>query len=65
MTSSAGCTNSRPRASTYVTPVARLREESRLTRKTVDRVRTSKFGLLCASGMTVKCGLALAFTSHP
>ena len=57
---SAGCSNSRPLASRYVTPVARFRSESRFTRITFESGRISQFSCLRSAGITVVLGLAFA-----
>ena len=62
----AGCSYSSPVVtSVYMTPVAFFFVESSRTFVTHAWVRSSKFGLAIAIGMTVMCGLPLAFASHP
>src|SRR5262245_5242783 len=64
MTSDAGCSNSRPAASMYVTPVAFFLVESRLIRSTWHPERSSKFGFLSSTGRMNVCGTAFAKCSH-
>src|SRR5215218_1701823 len=65
-TSCAGCSNSSPFITlVYVTPVTRLPLESFNTLVTHECVRNSKFGFFIAIGITVMCGLPLAFASQP
>ena len=62
----AGCSNSSPfNVFVYSTPVTRLPLGSFRTFVTQVLVRNSKFGFFMAIGITVMCGLPLAFASQP
>src|SRR6478752_4227577 len=62
----AGCSNSSPFSKfVYATPVTRLPSLSLSTLVTHECVRSSKFGLRMAIGITVICGLPLALASQP
>ena len=56
ITSFAGCSNSRPAASTYVTPVAVFLSLARLMRRTCDCVRSVKFLSFNSTGNRIVCG---------
>src|SRR5437763_569188 len=65
-TSPAGCSYSSPVTTlVYATPIAFFFVESSRTLVTHECVRSSKVGCAIAFGITVMCGLPLAFASQP